>query len=221
MKKILALILCSLLVSCKEKNKEIISNQGQLNDFIIEKDTATDVTYKIFYTQKKDNLYLLDSILILKKTEKQKLNLIPKKIFTDIISKNDIYTNFDFNFDGINDIMVYPYGSPDFNYRGYHFIFNVKTKKYEENNQLDSLYNIELNTSKKEICSYYQRQKIGYNEFSKYKWKNDSLENLLKYIEKEANNGFILSVWKNNISIIKDSLIKKSFIENNDKLNCR
>lgn len=221
MKKIFTLILCSFLVSCKEKNNEIISYEGQLNNFIIEKDTATDITYKIFYKSKKENLYLLDSILILKKTERQKLNLISKKIFTDIITKNDIYTNFDFNFDGINDIMIYPYGSPDFNYRGYHFIFNVKTKKYEGNNLLDSLYNIELNTNTKEICSYFQRQKIGYNEFSKYKWVNDSLKNTLKYIEKDANNGFVLSVWKNNISIVKDSLIKKSFIENNSKINCK
>ena len=64
-------------------------------------------------------------------------------------------------------------------------------------------------------------QKIGYNEFSKYKWVNDSLKNTLKYIEKDANNGFVLSVWKNNISIVKDSLIKKSFIENNSKINCK
>jgi len=41
MKKIFTLILCSFLVSCKEKNNEIISYEGQLNNFIIEILTIT------------------------------------------------------------------------------------------------------------------------------------------------------------------------------------
>jgi len=184
------------MLSCNKKN-ELKENSNdtkivnQANEHITERDSINGNEYVYYFKKEKNNsskveYKRLDSLIILKEGEKYVLNLIDKNISTGVI-EGGVYSNLDYNFDGVNDIMLYPHiTNPSVynkNYVADFFIFNKETQKYENKAELDTIPNLDVCKKNKYLIS---------NDgvfLRKYIWK----ENFLKLIETikqtELDNG--------------------------------
>ena len=177
----LALMFFSLFIlfGCnKIKEKEHILNKKneklKINYKIINQD---NYIFKVFYSTF-DSLYSsIDSVSISFRNKTQTINLSEKKMCykTKQIDGFPVWTNIDVNFDGNNDIMLYPhvvnysvYGNDE---HSDYFIYNKKNNRFEENVQLDTIYNLNVCTKNKYLFSWY-----GKDCLRKYLWKGDSLK---------------------------------------------
>jgi len=196
------------LFSCNNKNA--LSNKKSI---LTEFDNQ-DYQVEVFYSEKDSVYSSIDSMQIFSKENKtQIIDLKHKQINlkTNLISGLILPINNDFNFDGHNDIVTRGYSLPDFNYRSFHFLYDDKTKQFVENNSLDSLYNIELDTNNKEICASYNQN--GNNGLFKYKWKdNNNLILVKKYEEYESDGEIYLSIIENDKVLKSYNLIIVAFV---------
>lgn len=185
------------MLSCNKKN-ELKENSNdtkivsQANEHITEGDTINGNEYVYYFKKEKNNsskaeYKRLDSLIILKKGEKYVLNLIDKNISTGVI-EGGVYSNIDYNFDGVNDIMLYPHiKNPSVyskNYIAYFFIFNKENQKYESKAELDTIPNLDVCKKNKYLIS---------NDgvfLRKYIWKENSLKLIetIKQTELETGN---------------------------------
>jgi hypothetical protein len=95
-----------------------------------------------------------------------------------------------------------------------HFLYNKEKDIFVENKSLDSIDNIELIGTKKEICSNVRDGMMGHS-LIKYRWENNSLIKIEKYEEGIGADGKLyISIEKNSIVVVKDSVLNKSVVEN-------
>lgn len=185
------------MLSCNKKN-ELKENSNdtkivnQANEHITERDSINGNEFVYYFKKEKNNpskieYKRLDSLIILKEGEKYVLNLTDKNISTGVI-EGGVYSNLDYNFDGVNDIMLYPHiTKPSVYNRNYvadFFIFNKETKKYENKAELDTIPNLDVCKKNKYLIS---------NDgvfLRKYIWKENSLKliEIIKQTELETGN---------------------------------
>lgn len=185
------------MLSCNKKN-ELKENSNdtkivnQANEHITERDSINGNEYVYYFKKEKNNsskveYKRLDSLIILNRGEKYVLNLIDKNISTGVI-EGGVYSNLDYNFDGVNDIMLYPHiTNPSVynkNYVADFFIFNKETQKYENKAELDTIPNLDVCKKNKYLIS---------NDgvfLRKYIWKENSLKLIetIKQTELETGN---------------------------------
>ncbi len=183
MKNIVILLMILSFVSCDKKglSEKVNTKDQQTNQYISRKDTINGDEY-VFYLKKqnptssKNVYYKLDSIVIFKKNTRYVLNLLnKKKLLPEYAITNGIYTNYDYNFDGVNDIMLYPHRENhsvySVQYFADYFLFNKKNNCFEDNPQLDSMPNVEICKKGKFLTS-----NDGSSYLKKYQWKRDSLK---------------------------------------------
>ncbi|MDQ1160197.1 hypothetical protein QE422_000565 [Chryseobacterium sp. SORGH_AS 447] len=196
-KLIFYLLIVGLMLSCNKKN-ELKENSNdtkivnQANEHITERDSINGNEYVYYFKKEKNNsskveYKRLDSLIILNRGEKYVLNLIDKNISTGVI-EGGVYSNLDYNFDGVNDIMLYPHiTNPSVynkNYVADFFIFNKETQKYENKAELDTIPNLDVCKKNKYLIS---------NDgvfLRKYIWKENSLKLIetIKQTELETGN---------------------------------
>jgi hypothetical protein len=122
------------------------------NEHLVEKDSINGNEY-VYYLKKEKNdssqteYNKLDSLVILKNGKRYVLNLLNKNIISGVL-EGGVYSNFDFNFDGVNDIMLYPHVKNlsvyNKNYVADFFIFNKENQKYENKAELDTIPNLDV-----------------------------------------------------------------------------
>lgn len=224
MKQIIILTFLSFFIGCAHKKTEIKNSIHQLNLYSKEKDSLNGFNYLYYYKKtnnpyKKENvLYKFDSLILYKNDEKYNINLTSKNILSETIEGN-VYVNNDFNFDGYQDVMIFPYRELPFNYRSYHFLFNPKNKEFEEQIELDSIYNEQICAKSKTIFSIYDKPTSAISYLKKYKWKNGNINNIEEIEEEKLPNGVyqikLTNIEKNETKVFKS---KKSIISN---INCK
>lgn len=183
MKNIVIILIVLSLVSCNKKalSENVHQKNKQTNECISKKDTINGNEY-IFYLKKenpadsKNTYYDLDSLMIIKQNKRYVLNLLNKKYSLPKYEiTNGIYANEDYNFDGINDIVLYPhrdhYSVYGVQYFADYFLFNKKNNCFENNLQLDKMPNLEI--GKKDKCL---TSNDGSSYLKKYQWSGDSLK---------------------------------------------
>ncbi|MCU7617069.1 hypothetical protein NZ698_07660 [Chryseobacterium sp. PBS4-4] len=183
------------MLSCKKKNefKENSNNTkivNQTNEHITERDSVNGNEYVYYFKTEKNNssnveYKRLDSLIILKKGKKYVLNLIDKNISTGVI-EGGVYSNLDYNFDGVNDIMLYPHITShsvyNKNYIADFFIFNKENQKYENIAELDTIANLD-------VCKEGRYLVSNDGVFlRKYIWKGKNLELVKTIKESQAEN---------------------------------
>lgn len=164
----------------------------QTNEHLAEKDSINGNEYVYYFKKEKNDssqteYKKLDSLVILKNGKRYVLNLLNKNIVSGVL-EGGVYSNFDFNFDGINDIMLYPHiKNPSMynnNYVADFFIFNKENQKYENKVELDTIPNLDVCEKNKYLIS-----NDGVS-LRKYIWKGDSLKviGIIKQTELENEN---------------------------------
>ncbi|MBL7879895.1 MAG: hypothetical protein JNN23_08550, partial [Chryseobacterium gambrini] len=156
MRKIVVCFIFLVAVSCNKKTVALDSKDQvkQPNEHISKKDTINGNEYVFYFKKEKPsdskNVYCnLDSLVILKNEKKYVLNLTDKNLSPPEYALTDfVYANNDYNFDGINDIMVDPhaenlsvYGN---DYTAYYFLYNKKNDSFEESVQMNSMHNLDI-----------------------------------------------------------------------------
>lgn len=180
--------------SCNKK-KGVLERTPQVkqkNEHLVEKDSINGNEYVYYFKKEKNEssqteYNKLDSLVILKNGKKYILNLLNKNIVSGIV-EGGVYSNFDFNFDGVNDIMLYPHiKTPSIynnNYVADFFIFNKENQKYENKTELDTISNLDVCKKNKYLTS-----NDGFS-LRKYIWKENSLKLIetIKQTELETEN---------------------------------
>lgn len=194
MKKIVLCLIILGFTSCNKK-KEVLEQNPQVkqtNEHITEKDSINGNEYVYYFKKEKTDsspteYNKLDSLVILKNGKRYVLNLLNKNIVSGVL-EGGVYSNFDFNFDGINDIMLYPHvKNPSVynkNYVADFFIFNKENQKYENEAELDTISNLDVCKKNKYLIS-----NDGVS-LRKYIWKENSLTLIetIKQTELETGN---------------------------------
>jgi len=181
MKKIVICLIILNIISCNKK-KVVIERTPkviQTNEHISKKDSISGNEYIFYFVKEKSAAHFyckLDSLVILKNGEKYSLNLLNKKKYiAEGLLAEGVYDLEDFNFDGVNDIMLYPhrdnYSVNSVQYFADYFLFNKKTNRYEDNPQLDSMPNLEICKKGKYITSNDDASYL-----KKYRWEGNSLK---------------------------------------------
>lgn len=218
MKKIIFYLFLIIFSFCTHK-KQNKNYNIQINNHLEEIDSVNGYNYIYYFEETNDLynkdrgvLYKLDSVVLHKKNKWYTLNLISKNIYSKNIEGN-IYANQDFNFDGINDIMLYPhvenYSVYGYDYRATYFLYDKDNNKFEEEKQLDSIYNLEVCGKNKYLIS---KSRYG---LVKYKWDKDSLKPIELIKEIDLENGQF-SVKETNLieKTNKEYISKNSVIAN-------
>ncbi|MCW3160525.1 XAC2610-related protein [Chryseobacterium oryctis] len=196
MKKIVLCLIILAFTSCNKKKMMLEQNPQvkESNEHLSKKDTISGNEYIFYFKKEKSvdskNTYCnLDSIIVLKNDKKYVLNLLNKKIsIGDGLVTDGVYDLNDYNFDGINDIMLYPHiKNPSVynkNYVADFFIFNKETQKYENKAELDTISNLDVCKKNKYLIS-----DDGVS-LRKYIWKENSLKLIetIKQTELETGN---------------------------------
>ncbi|WP_375181880.1 hypothetical protein [Chryseobacterium sp.] len=192
MKKIVVCLIILGMISCNKKKSISEPNPQvkQKNEYLRKKDSISGNEYIFYYNKEKSKdtkrVYCnLDSIVVLKNEKKYVLNLMSKKIsLGDGLLGDGVYDLNDYNFDGINDIMLYPHiKDPSIynkNYVADFFIFNQKKDKYENKAELDTIPNLDICKKGKYLFS---------NDgvfLRKYVWKGDSLK-MIETVQSKNN----------------------------------
>lgn len=194
MKKIVICLIILGFTSCNKKKMVLEQNPQikQTNEHLAEKDSINGNEYVYYFKKEKNDssqteYKKLDSLVILKNGKRYVLNLLNKNIVSGVL-EGGVYSNFDFNFDGINDIMLYPHiKNPSVynnNYVADFFIFNKENQKYENKVELDTIPNLDVCEKNKYLIS-----NDGVS-LRKYIWKGDSLKviGIIKQTELENEN---------------------------------
>ncbi|WP_294288642.1 hypothetical protein [uncultured Chryseobacterium sp.] len=196
MKKIVICFIFLGLASCNKKDVVLRDNPRikQPNEHIVKKDTINGNEYIFYFKKEKPNdsknVYCnLDSLVVLRNAKRYAINLINKNLSSPDYALTDFaITNYDFNFDGTNDIMLYPHVKErsvyNNNYVAYFYIFNKENQKYENKAELDTIPNLDVCKKNKYLIS---------NDgvfLRKYIWKENSLKLIetIKQTELETGN---------------------------------
>lgn len=199
------------LIGCKEAIKtEKESDKKNISYVIINQDNQI---FKVYYTPYDNEYSSIDSLRVEFKNNSQMIILTHKNMSlkTQLIDVFPIYVNMDFNFDGINDIMLYPhvenYSVYGHDYRANYFLYNRKNNRFEENVQLDTISNLDVCNKSKYLISKNR------NGLVKYKWDKDSLKPIELLKETDLENGQF-SIKETNLieKTKKDYISKKSVV---------
>lgn len=205
--KIFLSILILFLFSCKRKE----------DNFVVKSIENKDKTFNLFYTINKENsLTYLDSIIIINKKDNKNVQKILLDSNYYLLSENEIDFNIDtdINFDGFTDISLVN-NVEQYNQCFSFWIYNKEQRKFLKENIFDTIYNISINSTKKEIYSKYR---IGLQNFyfDKYIWLNNKLILIEKYEENWRND----SIGNLNVSMLdkgkfisRDTIIRERIIE--------
>jgi hypothetical protein len=212
MKKVIILILISIISICCINKKKDETNTLSIRDTIFVKELSDNsFIYKLTYSKDSIQDLRLKKLDIIQKLKGIVIQEI--KLNINEISKNDLYfsINNDINFDGYNDICLLNYeGAYAYTYS--YWIYNKGNNQFKNYKGLDEIQNPVILKDKKEICSSWHS---GVSDFylERYFWKKDSLKLKEKYEESETDKKRLTTTkLVNNKYVVKDSIIKGNIV---------
>lgn len=203
-----------LLFGCKENSEKKIVNKSKKENIIYTKELSND-KYIFNFSYVKDSLNpeitRFKEISIIERNRNLEIQII--KIDTIEMNERNMFFSIDtdINFDGYNDLCVLNYEG-NYNNSYSYWLFNEKNNNFQHYKGLDNIYNPEVISEKKIICSKWHS---GVSSFylEKYFWNKDSLILKEKFEESWTDKGH-LTVTKliKGKYTVKDSIIKDNLV---------